>query len=416
MTLDWRPTPHAARLFTLAALALLLGLALGRPAVAALAAVPLAFVCRRPTRPPANGSIRVELAAETGFEDEPVPVTVQLDLDRPAELANIAVSPDQHVAWAGGDRTASDAAAVELAGEVRVRRWGRRPLGTATATLVHDAGLLRAELRAELGELATLPQPAPAHRPVITPLRGGLSGDHRGRRAGAGVEFAGIRPYGPGDSPARVNWPVSLRQQALHVTQRLAEDAVDVVLVLDAFTDVGVPGRSSLDLSVRGATGLAQALLRSQDRVGLVAIGGWLRWLRPATGNRQFYRVAAAMLDVMGRESYVDPDVTRLPPRAVPSGAHVVMFSPLLDPRAFTAVEQLRLRGVVVTVVDVLTSRPPVNDSVDRLALRLWQLDREATAYALADLGVLVVPWDGRLPVDELLRPALSGRRLAARP
>lgn len=413
--LDWRPSAHAKRLLMLSALALLLGLALGRPAVAALTAVPLAFLCRPPARPPRTATVQVSAAAETSFEQEPVKLSVRLDLERVVEVAAIAVEPGPFVTWTGGRRTSCNSAAVELSGPVSVKRWGRRSLGTVTVSLVADAGLWSCELRTDLGNLATLPQPAPARGPVVTPLRGGLAGDHRGRRSGSGAEFAGIRPYGPGDSPAQVNWPISLRLQRLHVTQRLTEDAVDVVLVVDTFTDVGPVGRSSMDMSVRGATGLAQALLRSHDRVGVVALGGWLRWLRPETGARQFYRVAAAMLDVIDRQSYVDPDVSRLPPRAVPSGAHVVMFSPLLDRRALPAIEQLRLRGVVVTVVDVLTSRPAATSPVDRLALRLWQLNREAAEQALAGLGVLVVAWDGSAPLDALLRPALSGRRLVGR-
>jgi uncharacterized protein (DUF58 family) len=413
--LDWQPSAHAKRLLVLTALAVLLGLALGRPAVAALAAVPIAFLCRR-TVPSANtATIQVDPAAPTSFEHEPVGLSVRVALQRPVDVVDIAVHPARFVEWRGERCTLCHSATAALAGEVAVHRWGRRDLGTAAVTVVSDAGLRRAALRVDLGELATFPQPSPAPRPVVAPLRGGLAGDHRGRRTGPGAEFAGIRPYGAGDSPARVNWPISLRLQRLHVTQRLTEDAVDVVVVVDTFTDVGPIGKSSLDLSVRGATGLARALLRSHDRVGVVALGGWLRWLRPDTGTRQFYRVAAAMLDVIDRESYVDPDVSRLPPKAVPSGAHVVMFSPLLDHRALPAIEQLRLRGVVVTVVDVLTSRPAARNSADRLTVRLWRLTREATEHALAGLGVLVVAWDGSVPLDALLRPALSGRRLVGR-
>ena len=163
-------------------------------------------------------------------------------------------------------------------------------------------------------------------------------------------------------------------------------------------------------MSVRGACGLAQALLRTQDRVGVVALGGWLRWLQPDNGERQFYRIVATVMDVLGRESYVDPNVARIPPRSVPSGAQVVLFSPLLDPRALTAIEQLRGRGLRVTVVDVLTAQPVHATEVERLALRWWRLDREAVERALATLGVPLARWDGRPGLETLLTPLLSGR------
>ena len=80
--------------------------------------------------------------------------------------------------------------------------------------------------------------------------------------------------------------------------QYAAERAFDLVLVLDTAVDAGEPGRSSLDLTVRAATGLAQTYLRSHDRVGLVTFGGPLRWLAPATGPRQLYRVTEALMSV----------------------------------------------------------------------------------------------------------------------
>ena len=70
----------------------------------------------------------------------------------------------------------------------------------------------------------------------------------------------------------------------LFVRQYAAERAFDLVLVLDTSADAGETGGSTLDLTVRAATGLAQTYLRAHDRVGLVTFGGSLRWLVPAAG------------------------------------------------------------------------------------------------------------------------------------
>lgn len=405
----WQTTAHARRLVTLAALALIVGLAIGRPDLAALAAVPMAFLGRRPVRRPDTITLSSSVPA-TCFEHEPVRLVVRAESSTPVDVLLVTVAPAAFAEHAGGPpspRIAVDAAALDLSATLAMTRWGRRSPARVTVAVTADAGLRRAVAAMDADELSVFPRPEPLPALSMPAARRGLSGDHRARSAGSGVEVVDVRPYSIGDPPSRVNWAASARLQQLHVTDRAAEHAVDVVVVLDTLSDVGPAGTSSMDLSVRGATGLARSLLRSHDRVGVVALGGWLRWLTPDTGERQFYRVAASMLDVLDRESYVDPDVTRLPPAAVPSGAQVVMFSPLLDGRALRAVEQLRGRGVAVTVVDVLNVDPPARSATEQLAVRLWRLDREATGYALAGLGVLVVPWDGAVPLDVTLAPAL---------
>ena len=50
-------------------------------------------------------------------------------------------------------------------------------------------------------------------------------GEHTGRAVGEGVEFAGIRPYQPGDPLRDVNRAVSIRRGQLHVNQRAASRA-----------------------------------------------------------------------------------------------------------------------------------------------------------------------------------------------
>ena len=50
--------------------------------------------------------------------------------------------------------------------------------------------------------------------------------------------------------------------------------------------------------------------------------------------------------------------LTRLPRAALPPGALIVVFSPLLDPRLIEALRDLRERGFSVLVVDVLNAEP----------------------------------------------------------
>jgi uncharacterized protein (DUF58 family) len=202
-----------------------------------------------------------------------------------------------------------------------------------------------------------------------------------------------------------VNWPVSTRRQRLYVNELAAERAADIVVLLDAMSDVGPAGGSSLDLTVRGATGLVQAALSAHDRVGVVTLGGVFRWMRPDVGERQYYRLAEYILDMRRDDSVVDPDVDRIPRTALPAGALVVLFSPLLDDRAIEVVRDLRERRYPLVVVDVLCAEPvsPRNERMPGVALRLWRLDRAALRYQLADLGAVVVPWNGDGPLDGVL-------------
>jgi uncharacterized protein (DUF58 family) len=270
-------------------------------------------------------------------------------------------------------------------------------------TVYGDALRRCASVAVPLPAVTFAPRPAPVRPLRFRPVRAGAVGEHPGPVADPGTEFAGTRPYRPGDPARRVHWPTTLRRGHLHVRQGVGEYAVDLVLVVDGFADVGPAGRSSLDVAVRGALGVAQALLRQRDRVGLIVLGGWLRWLRPAYGQRQFTRIMTGLLEARMHESYVDPDVAAAAAAAVPVGSRVIVFSPLADDRAVGAVTTLREAGSAVTVVDVLPELPEPARPLDRLARRVWSLERAALTDQLAARGVPVVAWDGSGPLDLLL-------------
>jgi uncharacterized protein (DUF58 family) len=123
----------------------------------------------------------------------------------------------------------------------------------------------------------------------------------------------------------------------LHVNQLAAERAAEIVAVIDAFTDIGPPGGSTLDRAVRGAAGIARAYTRAGDRVGVITLAEPLRWIPPGNGPVQFFRIAETVLDARSFQSYVLPDLTRIPRTVLPPSALVVLFSPLLDERAIHA-------------------------------------------------------------------------------
>jgi uncharacterized protein (DUF58 family) len=178
---------------------------------------------------------------------------------------------------------------------------------------------------------------------------------------------------------------------------------------------VGQPGSSALDLALRGAGAAARAYLEARDRVGVITYQwGGASWLAPALGRRQVYRIIDSMLASDAGYSR-GASFARLPRAALPPGALVVVFSPLLDQRFVEALRDMRERGFSMLVVDVLNTEPPARRRTeDRLARRLWRMEQDAIRFSLRELGVPVVHWDGEEPLD-LPLAAHTRRPMAAR-
>ncbi len=250
------------------------------------------------------------------------------------------------------------------------------------------------------------PHPAAQRTRVVLSRLPNRLGEHSARVAGEGTEFTGVREYVPGDRQRAINWPATTRRGRLQVNTFAAERSQDVVLMVDATSDVGPPGSSALDLGLRGAAGAAQAYLAARDRVGVITYQwGGARWLAPSLGRRQVYKIIDAMLaaDAGWARGAV---FSRLPRAALPPGALVVAFSPLLDQRFVEALRDMRERGFPLIVIDVLNAEPPSRYTfADVMARRIWRMEQQAIRFSLRELGVPVVPWDGVAPLDLPLAP-----------
>ena len=153
-----------------------------------------------------------------------------------------------------------------------------------TVSVTSRGGLFTGTAAVSLPQLTVYPRPPSLSQLALPADLRTRIGDHVDRRPGEGVEFAGIRPFAAGDRLRRINWPVTSRRGSLHVNQLAAEHAAEIVAVIDAFTDVGPAGESTLDRAVRGAAGVARAYTRAGDRVGVITLDAPLRWVSPGTG------------------------------------------------------------------------------------------------------------------------------------
>lgn len=418
--LSFTPTPRLRRLVMVAVLATVGAVVTAHGGLLALAVVPLVVLVVVPrSQLPRTASVSARLGPLRCVEGD----ELVLELDVVAEgaervEASLVLPPHTSATYEGAVHDDDGLPGVATVRWVLVPgRWGRHQVGPAVLRVVAGAGCYDARLTVDLEDIMVFPAAAALARAVAPRELAAPLGEHASRAVGSGVEFAGIRPYSPGDRRRDVDWRTSARHGDLFVRQYAAERAFDLVLVLDTGTDAGEPGESTLDLTVRAATGLAQTYLRAHDRVGLVTFGGPLRWLAPAAGPRQLYRVCEAAMTVRPdryeREAgAVAHGLENLPRRMLPHRAFVAVVTPLLDDGPLDAVRVLRDRGFAPLVVDVLTAEPRARPgSAAALAVRAWRLHREALTLELGSLGVPVVPWDGVGDLTGALQHAMRASR-----
>ena len=402
--LRWRLSRHAHRLLTLGLAGLIIATLSRRPEFAGAAAPALLLLAAgRGTRPPA---VRVSVRSSTGraFEGEEIALYLA--------AAGPGVGDEYGVLWTlNPGRGIDPVGPASGSGQktrlvVRPERWGRRQLGTVELVLRDRWRLTEGHVRLNLPRLDCYPHPAEQRTRVVLSRLPNRLGEHVARTWGDGMEFSGVREYVPGDRQRSINWPASTRRGRLQVNMFAAERSQDIVLLADATSDVGEPGSSALDLALRGAAAAARTYLDARDRVGVITYQ-WsgANWLAPGLGKRQLYKIIDTMLASDAGWSR-GTSFRRLPRAALPPGALVIVFSPLLDQRFVETLRDMRERGFTIFIIDVLTVEPPVRPRItDRLARRIWKMEQEAIRFSLRELGIPVVPWDGIQPLDLPLAP-----------
>ena len=104
-----------------------------------------------------------------------------------------------------------------------------------------------------------------------------------------------------------------------------------------------------------------------------------------------------------------------IPARTLPPGALVVALTPLLDERTVLALVDLRGRGHDLVVLEVSPDPyvVPSSDPSDRVATRLWRLQRAELRMRFERLGVAVATLDEDTTVEAALEGVRAYRRHA---
>jgi uncharacterized protein (DUF58 family) len=412
-------TPRLLGYAALAGAGLLAALVAGRPELAVLA-TPFALVAglglalaRRP-----EVRLEVEQPRERAVQGETLELLLRVESDVRLEALELFVD------LPAGLTVEERAFAVHVpAGQQREHalavhcdRWGGYRPGSILARARDPLGLFTYEAGTSLpGSLRVYPLPE-ALRAVVRPAATQtFAGNEVARLKGDGIEFADLRPFVPGDRVRRINWRASARRGELWVNEAHPERNADVIVFLDAFAEARDEAAGTLDLAVRAASALASRYLARNDRVGLVSFGGILRWLVPSMGRTQVYRIVDALLDTEIAFSYAWKGVDVIPPRTLPPQALVIALTPLLDERTAAALLDMRARGFDLAIVDV-SPLPFVGSGTtdaERLARRLWALQRDVLRHRYRELGVAVAEWRDERSFQGAVEEVTAFRRAA---
>jgi uncharacterized protein (DUF58 family) len=170
-------------------------------------------------------------------------------------------------------------------------------------------------------------------------VEGFLSGLHRSPRRGFSVEFAEHRMYQPGDELRYVDWKILGRNDRLYVKQFEEETNLRAMLVCDISRSMAWTGSPDtllpkLAYAQRLIAALSLVLLRQRDATGLIIFDDEVRAVIPPRARLSHWRqLLHTLVDLeAGEGTAAEPALRRV-------------------------VDQLRRRGLVVFVSDLLLDR-----------------------------------------------------------
>jgi len=244
-------------------------------------------------------------------------------------------------------------------------------------------------------------------RPKYT--RGWL-GNIKSSQMGVGSEFFSIREYLQGDEMRDINWKATARYLDPKTNAFEAEKSGDVIVVVDAFyeSNVGVFEDNMLKHSVRAATSLASDIISDRNRVGLLVMGDFVRWVYPRSGQEQLYEIMDNLMNLESGSHWRLEHAKFIMDNIFPNRCLLLFISPLTSDKVTEAIAGLARKKYEIAVV----SPCPVGlqkrhiDLEDELAEKLQSIERKNRMAELRDYGP-VIDWN----TDQPLEVAIEGVR-----
>jgi uncharacterized protein (DUF58 family) len=411
-------TPLASGLVAIALAALLAGLALRSWPLVLVSLPPLVFLALGSLDPPPRPSVEVTRTLSrdrlsVGMEAK---VTLRLRNAGPSVslLECLDILPPELALVRGSNHTILPLAAgesVDLSYVVRPSLKGEFALGPFRARALDPLGLgVEDVVVPRTSALTVAPGIESLARASLGPRRTRPWFGHvASRHIGAGSEFWGVREYVSGDDMRRINWKASARFDDLYSNEFQGERSGDVVILLDARAEsaIGTATGNAVEIGVRAALGVAEHVLESKNRVGLIVQRDVLDWVPPAFGKKQLYRILDHLIHVRAGGEWPFSFVTWVLTRYFPRDALVVLITPLTDRSALEAVMTLAARGYDVSILSpspLEIEREVFSATPQReTAYRILRMERDNLISQLRRVAQ-VVDWDPQTPLALPLR------------
>jgi uncharacterized protein (DUF58 family) len=272
-------------------------------------------------------------------------------------------------------------------------------------------------------------------------LVGQGQGDRRSLRKGSSLEFADYRHYVEGDDPARVDWNIYSRTDALFVRLYEEEEVLNVHLLVDSSRSMDWGEPSKLRYARRLGAALGYVALNASNRLFVWPLSASAAFFGPAWGRARTGPMLTFMDDfrpaqmstplAAGRNA--PPDLEQsLGTFTSRAGGLVVLISDLLSPTWEKTLAQLAGRSGEVVVLHTLSPqelRPtlggdvrlidresgaavPVTLNTDAIRLYGQRLDewRRTVESFCARHGVGYVAVDTETPLETLVFDILRRR------
>ena len=193
-------------------------------------------------------------------------------------------------------------------------------------------------------------------------VEGFLTGLHRSPRRGFSVEFAEHRAYQPGDELRYVDWKILARNDRLYVKQFEEETNLRAMVVLDTSQSMGWSGApatrlTKLEYAKRLVAAMMLVLLRQRDATGLITFDDAVRSVTPPRARLGHWHQLLSVIHHTGAGSgtAAEPALRRVMDQLRRRGLVVFVSDLLLDRElAIKALRFLRHRGHQVLVLHIM--------------------------------------------------------------
>ncbi len=260
----------------------------------------------------------------------------------------------------------------------------------------------------ELMELFVLPEIQEMKSVNVRPIyTKSWIGNIKSQRIGIGSEFFSLREYMPEDALKKINWKATARFLEPMTNEFIGEKSGDVILIVDGHRKniIGNSERNTLDATIRAAGTLASSILEDRNRVGLIILGDYLRWLYPDSGRDHFYKIMEKLSGVKEGGQWELEDTKWILRGFFPKRSMIIFISPLLSKDVSETLLDICMEehNVMVISPDPLVIEKEIIDDHSSLAENLSQLDREVILDKLWKYSI-VVDWNPNEPLEASLR------------